>query len=79
MNPTSAHYVRSIATEKLLVFNTHFGQGNAGTLTNKYLQPSNIRCLKGLACWPWWHPSYIPEEKVVLACLRQIKIPFMGK
>jgi hypothetical protein len=46
---TASHYVRSIATEMLVVFNTHFGQGEAGTLTTENLQTSNRRRPKGIS------------------------------
>ncbi len=48
-NPTASHYVRSIATEMLVVFNTHFGQGEAGTVATENLQTGNRRRPKGIS------------------------------
>jgi hypothetical protein len=46
--PTSSQYIRSIATAMLQVFNTHFGQGLAGTIAAENLQPGEWRRPKGI-------------------------------
>ena len=48
-SPTASHYVRNIATEMLIVFNTHFGQGEAGTLATENLQTGNRRRPKSIS------------------------------
>jgi hypothetical protein len=48
-SPTASHYVRNIATEMLIVFNTHFGQGEAGTLATENLQTGKRRRPKGIS------------------------------
>jgi hypothetical protein len=47
-SPTSSEYIRSIAAEMMLVFNTHFGQGAAGTVAIENLQPGYRRRPKGI-------------------------------
>jgi len=46
--PTSSQYIRSIAMAMLVVFNTHFGQGLAGTIATENLQPGERRRPKGI-------------------------------
>ena len=36
-SPISSEFIRSIAAEMMLVFNTHFGQGAAGTVATEIL------------------------------------------
>jgi len=35
---TSTDYIRSIAAEMIQIFNTHFGQGDAGTVATENLE-----------------------------------------
>jgi len=49
--PTATDYIRSIAAEMIQVFNSHFGQGGAGTVsmenleTGKRIRPKGINIL----------------------------------
>jgi hypothetical protein len=47
-SPTSTGYIRGIAAEMIMVFNTHFGQGGDGTVATENLQPGIRRCPKGI-------------------------------
>jgi len=47
-SPTSSGYIRGIAAEMILVFNTHFGQGADGTVATENLQPGLRRRPKGI-------------------------------
>jgi hypothetical protein len=46
--PTSSCYIKNIAAEMKLIFNTHFGEGGAGTVATENLQPGFRRCPKGI-------------------------------
>ena len=61
---TSTEYIRSIAAEMIQIFNTHFGQGDAGVVatenleTGKRKQPKGINILALMASllderWSW--------------------------
>jgi len=47
-SPTSSGYIRGIAAEMILVFNTHFGVGADGTVATENLQPGLRRRPKGI-------------------------------
>jgi hypothetical protein len=46
--PTSSCYIKNIAAEMKLIFNTHFGEGGAGTVATENLQPGFRRRPKGI-------------------------------
>jgi hypothetical protein len=46
--PTSSLYIQNIAREMLQVFNSHFGQGFAGTIATENLVPGERRRPKGI-------------------------------
>jgi hypothetical protein len=45
---TASHYIHSIAAEMLLIFNTHFGDGEAGSVATENLLPGDLRHPKGI-------------------------------
>ena len=47
-SPTSTGYIRGIAAEMIVVFNTHFGHGGDGTVATENLQPGIRRRPKGI-------------------------------
>jgi len=47
-SPTSTDYIRSIAVEIIPVFNTHFGQGVAGTIARENLETGKRIHPKGI-------------------------------
>ena len=47
-SPTSSGYIRGIAAEMILAFNTHFGLGADGTVATENLQPGLKRRPKGI-------------------------------
>jgi hypothetical protein len=46
--PTSSWYIKNIAAEIKLIFNTHSGEGGAGTVATENLQPGFRRRPKGI-------------------------------
>jgi len=46
--PTASHYIHSIAAEMLLIFNKHFGDGEAGSVATENLLPGDRRHPKGI-------------------------------
>jgi hypothetical protein len=46
--PTASHYIHSIAAEMLLIFNKHFGDGEAGSVATENLLPGDCRHPKGI-------------------------------
>jgi len=46
--PTASHYIHSIAAEMLLIFNKHFGDGEAGSVATENLLPGDRRRPKGI-------------------------------
>ena len=45
---TSTEYIRSIAAEMIQIFNTHFGQGDAGMVTIENLETGKRKRPKGI-------------------------------
>jgi len=45
---TSTEYIRSIAAEMIQIFNTHFGQGDAGVVATENLETGKRKQPKGI-------------------------------
>jgi hypothetical protein len=62
-SPTSSGYIRGIAAEMILVFNTYFRQGADGTVATENLQPGLRRRPKGINMLALMASFLVPRMK----------------